>query len=251
MSLSIKIRYATFNQDNSCFVCTMGNEFSVWNCDNMKKRFTTDFEKPIGKAVVLYKTNIALISGGGLPTNTVAYVSPNSFCIWDDRKKKVVAESRYSDVIIELKLLNQHLVVTIKNMIYIYDLNSIQIINEFETSNNPSGLCSARDGSNGEPVIAFLGADVGEVKIYHLSGARLIPIKAHNNDIVCMSLNRDGSLLATASSKGTIIRVFNTHSGAVKYEFRRGMWSSQINNLSFNHNSTLLCVRNKKCTIHV
>ena len=37
----------------------------------------------------------------------------------------------------------------------------------------------------------------------------------------------------------------------VEYEFRRGLLSSEINNISFNYNSSLLCVSNKKGTIHL
>ena len=44
-----KLNHAAFNQDHSCFVCTQDKQFSVWNCDQMTKRFATTFEKPLGK----------------------------------------------------------------------------------------------------------------------------------------------------------------------------------------------------------
>ena len=57
-------------------------------------------------------------------------------------------------------------------MVFIYELSSISIINNFKTSNNPNGLCSAQDSETNEPIIAFLGKELGEVMIYRINGAR-------------------------------------------------------------------------------
>ena len=40
-------------------------------------------------------------------------------------------------------------------------------------------------------------------------------ILAHNGKIQCLALNKSGALLATASEKGTIIRIFNTETAKV------------------------------------
>lgn len=40
-------------------------------------------------------------------------------------------------------------------------------------------------------------------------------ISAHNTPLVCMTLSMDGKRLATASDKGTLIRVWNTADGAL------------------------------------
>ena len=57
------------------------------------------------------------------------------------------------------------------------------------------------------------------------SGVR---IAAHENAISYLAFNVDGTLLATSSIKGTCLRVFNTASGALVRELRRGIEPSDI-----------------------
>lgn len=76
-------------------------------------------------------------------------------------------------------------------------------------------------------------------------------IEAHRSPLSCITLNSDGTLLATASDKGTIIRVFSVPDGRKLYQFRRGSIPSRIYSMSFNTMSTLLCVSSATDTIHV
>lgn len=100
-------------------------------------------------------------------------------------------------------------------------------------------------------VIATLGLTAGEIQIYHVEDGDLLSIKAHKGDISCLALNRNGSMVATASTKGTLIRVFDTKEGALLYEFRRGTSNSEINNLGFNHIGDLLLASTLNGTIHI
>lgn len=76
-------------------------------------------------------------------------------------------------------------------------------------------------------------------------------IVAHKSDLATISLNSEGSLIATASTKGTIIRVFDTKLGRRVSEFRRGMAGTLIHSLNFNLDSTLLCSSSNNQTIHI
>lgn len=59
------------------------------------------------------------------------------------------------------------------------------------------------------------------VELYDLRKSQLIP--AHESELAAVCLNHQGTRLATASDKGTLIRVFDTHTGELLKELRRGM----------------------------
>jgi len=76
-------------------------------------------------------------------------------------------------------------------------------------------------------------------------------VEAHNSPLSCIALNNEGTLLATASEKGTIIRVFSIPDGQKLYQFRRGSIPARIYSMSFNSTSTLLCVSSATETVHI
>lgn len=76
-------------------------------------------------------------------------------------------------------------------------------------------------------------------------------LQAHTSDLACISLCSNGSLLATASTKGTLIRIFNTADGTKLQELRRGTDRADIYSLAFSSNKRWLAVSSDKGTIHV
>jgi len=64
-------------------------------------------------------------------------------------------------------------------------------------------------------------------------------------------LNFDGTLLATASEKGTLIRIFDTSTGRNLQEVRRGADRAEIYSLAFNYNSLWLACSSDKGTVHI
>lgn len=76
-------------------------------------------------------------------------------------------------------------------------------------------------------------------------------IDAHNTPVAALTLSLDGSRLATASEKGTLVRIFDTSSGAKLQELRRGTDPAEIYHIAFNRTCSWLAVTSDKNTVHV
>lgn len=80
----------------------------------------------------------------------------------------------------------------------------------------------------------------------------------HKGNIASLAVSHDGKSIATASEKGTIIRVYSTgvdseydSTNPLQHEFRRGTRPCNLSQLAFNRSATLLgCVGNTD-TVHI
>ncbi|KAF9970805.1 WD repeat domain phosphoinositide-interacting protein 3 [Actinomortierella ambigua] len=76
-------------------------------------------------------------------------------------------------------------------------------------------------------------------------------IPAHTSPLYCLVTNADGTKCASASDKGTLIRVFDTTTSKLLNEFRRGVDRAEIYSIAFNSDSTRICAGSDKGTVHV
>ena len=92
----------------------------------------------------------------------------------------------------------------------------------------------------------------GDIILFDMTSLRpLMVIEAHQNAIKCVCMSNDGSMIATASKLGTIIRVFDTMTGKKKYEFRRGTYRATIQSMKFSQQNNFLVVTSSSNTIHI
>ena len=76
-------------------------------------------------------------------------------------------------------------------------------------------------------------------------------IKAHKNPIQSVCLSSNGKMVASASNQGTIIRIHDTKTCSLLYEFRRGVDSAIVTSMKFSPNNEKLAVLSDKHTLHV
>merc|ERR1719228_2765188 len=93
-----------------------------------------------------------------------------------------------------------------------------------DTPPNPKGLCALSINSD-NCFLAYPGSTTtGEVQLFdafNLQAKLMIP--AHDAPLAAIAFNPSGSKLATASERGTVIRLFNVLDGSRIIEFRRGV----------------------------
>lgn len=253
-----EILYVNFNQDFTCFVCGTESGFRVYNTDPFRLTSRRDFtEGGYGIIAMLFRTNITAVVGGG-PTPSY---QPNKVIIWDDRQSRVLAEFGFPSVVKAVRLRRDLIIVSVETKVYVYGFRNLNLLDSIETISNPKGLCSFA-ASGEKPALACLGMQRGHTlvvlypRLYgdqHTAPPRekTLIIPAHGKSIAALALNHDGTLLATASDKGTMVRVYATSSGNQIYEFRRGADRADIHSLTFSLNGEWLLVASDKGTVHL
>jgi WD40 repeat protein len=134
--------------------------------------------------------------------------------------------------------------------IYVYNFADLKLVDHIETTSNTKGLCALCPYSS-NTVLVCPGLQRGHVRVELYDSKKTTLIPAHETSLSCFALNFDGTLLATASEKGTLIRIFDTSTGRNLQEVRRGADRAEIYSLAFNYNSLWLACSSDKGTVHI
>lgn len=138
-------------------------------------------------------------------------------------------------------------------------------VNGVHTSNDSIGGLSRQAETEASPVVPTPNHNNGnsssannsivkngDVILFNMQSLQpTMVIEAHKGEIAALTLSKDGSLLATASEKGTIIRVFSVETGAKIYQFRRGTYPTKIYSLSFSDDNQFLAASSSSKTVHI
>ncbi|KAF7817912.1 autophagy-related protein 18a [Senna tora] len=238
----------SFNQDSGCFATGTNYGFRIFNCDPFRELFRRDFGPGggIGLVEMLFRCNILAFVGGG----TDPLYPINKVMIWDDHQSRCIGELSFRSEVKGVRLRRDRIVVVLMHKILVYNFDDLKVLHQIETYANPKGLCEVSHVS-GTMVLVCPGLQKGQVRIEHYASKRTKFIMAHDSRIACFALTQDGRLLATASSKGTLVRVFNTTDGSLLQEVRRGADRAEIQSLAFSATAQWLAVSSDKGTVHV
>ncbi|XP_002978578.2 autophagy-related protein 18d [Selaginella moellendorffii] len=238
---------AAFNQDYGCFACGTNTGFRIYNCDPFKETFRREVPNAgIALVEMLFRCNILAIVGGG----PIPRYPPTKVMIWDDHQGRCIGELAFRSEVRGVKLRRDRIVVILEHKIYVYNFVDLKLLHQIETIANGKGLCALSPSST-TPILACPGLHKGQVRVEHYGLRKTKFIPAHDSNLACFSLSQDGKLLATASTKGTLIRIFNTMDGTRLQELRRGADRAQIFSIAFSPNAQWLAVSSDKGTVHV
>mmetsp|Transcript_29379 Transcript_29379/g.40571 ORF Transcript_29379/g.40571 Transcript_29379/m.40571 type:complete len:344 (+) Transcript_29379:204-1235(+) len=235
----------SFNQDHSCIALGLKTGFNVYNTCPFGVCYTQDFG---GVAIVqmLFCSSLVALVGNGDRSD----FSPRKLFMYNTKTNSSICELNFVTAILGVRLNRKRVIVVRETKIHIHDISNMKILHTLDTSSNPRGLCALSPEDNS--YIAYPGNSPGEVYIYDaLSLRHVTEIAAHNGNPSCLAFNREGTMLATASEKGTIIRVFSIQDVKKYCRFRRGTYQAIIQCISFSSDSSLLCVSSDTGTIHV
>eukprot|EP00899_Mesostigma_viride_P008604 jgi/Mesvir1/17745/Mv05600-RA.1 len=173
-----------------------------------------------------------------------------SVMIWDDHQSRCIGELSFRSEVRAVRLRRDRIVVVLEHKVYVYNFADLRLLQQIETVANPDGLCALSPASN-STVLACPGLHRGQVRIelYDLKRSRFAA--AHDSPLSCIALSLDGSRLATASEKGTLIRIFDTADGQLLQELRRGTDRAHIDSIAFAPSDDWLAVSSNRGTVHV
>eukprot|EP01127_Copromyxa_protea_P002300 TRINITY_DN1219_c0_g1_i2.p1 TRINITY_DN1219_c0_g1~~TRINITY_DN1219_c0_g1_i2.p1 ORF type:complete len:184 (+),score=21.92 TRINITY_DN1219_c0_g1_i2:496-1047(+) len=101
-------------------------------------------------------------------------------------------------------------------------------------------------------VMACPGEKQGEILIKHSGDDKKFVIPGHTNNISAIAINSEGSIIASASERGTIVRIFDTRNTNEPLKtLRRGTNPATISSLALNKLGTELVVGSDRGTVHV
>ena len=207
-------------------------------------------------------------------TSLVALVlTPRLLRIVNTKRHSTICELTFHGMIIAAKLNRKRLVVVLEEIVFIYDISNMKLLSQHLTPLNTGGICGISPNSENNylalphhqitapaplaqpshvPKTGAKEAVTGDVLLYDLNKMEEVTvIHAHETPLSCLAINNDGTMLATSSEKGTVIRIFSLPDGKKMYQFRRGSMPARIYCMTFNATSTLLCVSSATETVHV
>jgi WD40 repeat protein len=272
----------SFNQDGGCLAVGTEKGFRIYNVVLCQEVIRRNFDSRhggggIGTIEMLFRTNLLVLVGGGAspqyPTNKVL--------IWDDDLGKPIGELSFRQKVLTVLWRRDRICVALRDRVYVYNLVNFALLDTIITGgeNNGLGLLSISTDAGGDSgalggsddtgwVLACPSVQKGQVRVELYGMRKNILIDAHEGAIAALSLSGDGSLLATASERGTLIRLFETGKksrgafasnpspslhppGTPIREFRRGVEHANIGNLSFSLDKFWLACASDRETVHI
>ncbi|GJN90958.1 hypothetical protein Rhopal_003972-T1 [Rhodotorula paludigena] len=258
----------SFNQDSTCIATGTRKGYTITNCDPFGKVYGRSDGATSIVEMLFCTSLVALVGAGDRPASSTRRLQ-----IVNTKRQSTICELTFPTTILAVKLNRRRLVVVLEERIYVYDISNMKLLHEIETSPNPQAICALAPSSENSylaypsplpsPATPFSttppssssgssGNSSGDVLLFDAVSLSVTNIiQAHKAPVAHVSLNAAGTLLATASDKGTVIRVFSVPNGDKVHEFRRGSYPAKIFSISFNAASTLLCVSSDTETVHI
>ncbi|KAF9257722.1 WD40 repeat-like protein [Marasmius fiardii PR-910] len=271
--------FANFNQDFSCISVGTRKGYSITNCDPFGRVYTMN-DGARGIVEMLFCTSlIALVGAADVPQS-----SPRKLQIVNTKRQSMICELLFPSSILAVKMNRKTLVIVLELEIYIYDISNMRLLHVIETTPNPDAICAlspsadnsylaypspvpsptsplstAQTGSSSSPSTATPSSSSsgstnqsGDVLLFSTRSLTVANvIQAHKAPISFLSLSSSGTLLATSSEKGTVIRVWSVPGAEKLYQFRRGTREARIYSMNFNSVGSLLAVSSAHDTVHI
>ncbi|KAI8058234.1 WD40-repeat-containing domain protein [Syncephalis plumigaleata] len=245
------LEFINFNQDFSCLSVGTRSGYKIYNCDPYGKCYAKN-EGGMGIVEMLFCTSLVALVGAGEEHGP----STRRLQIVNTKRQSTICELTFPTKILSVKLNRRRLVVVLEEQIYVYDISNMKLIHTIETTPNRHAVCALSPSSDNCYLIYPAPSPTSAGSPFVNPGdtaqhGTTTTGTAHKSPLAYVVTNADGTMMATASDKGTVIRVFSLPDAQKLYQFRRGSYPTRIHCISFNLVSSLLCVSSEHETVHI
>ncbi|KAA6416714.1 MAG: autophagy-related 18-like [Trebouxia sp. A1-2] len=246
------ILYLAFNQDNTCISIADYKGIKIYSLETHKVLYQSDLGA-VSIAEMLFCTSLmAYVGAGEQPTLT-----PRKLFLVNTATGSVIQDISLPTSVLAVRLNRERLVVVLERRTLVHDLKTLELLRTLETPSNPKGCCALCTCF--DPCLLALpsSSTSGTMRVYNaaITGSSVeCEVTAHNSPVAVMAWNQDASLLASASNKGTVLRVHKMPQANKVYSFRRGSRPAPIHSLAFSPldiQPPLLCATSGHGTVHI
>ncbi|XP_078807190.1 WD repeat domain phosphoinositide-interacting protein 1 isoform X7 [Oryzias latipes] len=209
---------ASFNQDSTSLALGTRTGYKIFSLSSVEQ-LECIYQNEVPDVFIaerLFSSSLVVV---------VSRAVPQRMTIYHFKKGTEICSYSYSSNILAVKLNRQWLVVCLEESIYIHNIKDMKLIQTLlNVPPNPSGLC-ALSINNSNSFLAYPGsATTGEIVVYGANTLSTVTvISAHDAPLAALTFNTSANKLASASERGTVIRVFSIPEGLRLFEFRRGL----------------------------
>ncbi|XP_019714156.1 WD repeat domain phosphoinositide-interacting protein 1-like isoform X2 [Hippocampus comes] len=244
---AVRFGCASFNQDATSLALGTKTGYKLFSLTTVDKLDCIHESEASDVYIVerLFSSSLVVV---------VSTTSPQRMNIYHFKKGTEICNYSYPNNILAVKLNRHRLVVCLEESIYIHNIKDMKLLKTLlNIPSNPSGLC-ALSTNHSNSYLAYPGsATMGEILVYdakNMSTVTMVP--AHDSPLAALCFNASATKLASASERGTVIRVFSIPEGFRLFEFRRGMKRYvNISSLSFSPDAQFLCASSNTETVHI
>ena len=213
---------------------------------------------------------IAMVGGGRVPAG-----SPNVVVFLDCVLEHEVQSFDFYEPVLGIRINQRFMVVILRERSVVFSYQELQEVplqsranaasidtltaESVTPMNGPNAIVSIHQTTPNVYALAGLtertlvlpAQTPGQVQIVPLPNGSKRIHKAHKAPLRCFALSPDGTLLVTASEKGTLVRVHDVATLSQIAEFRRGSDSSVILGLAMSTGNRWVACTSDKGTVHV
>lgn len=217
---------------------------------------------------MLYCTGFLAFTGTGEKS------SPRQITLYNSVTRSVIRNHQLPTTVLNLQLNRQYMAAVLEQKTIIYTIGeNVDLLCSIPTPPNPRGVAalsltppsprssplSPSSSSPNKVLLAIPGdQSKGIIHVHDISQkgeGSVLEIDAHQTPLGLLVWSLDGTMLASASVKGTVIRIFDALQGTKLFTLRRGTKPARITSMAFSSprkdSPTLLCVASERGNVHI